>query len=74
MKYIYVIVALILIAAGGYYIYSMSAEKNAMNEEVPEGYHRMPDGTLMRNDLGTEGMGSLYELQMQNQVQSQENN
>jgi plastocyanin len=66
MKYAYVVIALLLILGGGYAI--VSSQNKAEEEkvtEVPEGFHQMPDGTLMRNDAGMEGMGALSEIQDQ---------
>jgi plastocyanin len=68
MKYLYIIAAVAVIAGGYLFVNSLDQEekKEVQNtQEVPEGYHKMPDGTLMRNNAGTEGMGALSELQMQ---------
>jgi hypothetical protein len=71
MKYVYGIIALAVIIGGGYFLVASLTEKSAQQaQEIPEGYHLMPDGTLMRNDAGTEGMGSLSELQ--NQIEREE--
>lgn len=70
MKYLYIIIAVALIA-GGYLAATMLVSENAQQEqqEVPEGFHMMSDGTLMRNDAGTEGMGSLSDVQGQREQQ-----
>jgi len=73
MKYAYIIVAIVLVLIVGYFAYAtvQNNAQEAMQEEVPEGYHKMSDGTLMRNDAGTEGMGALSELQEKAQIQAQ---
>jgi plastocyanin len=67
MKFAYILIALLIVLVGGYFV--VSSQNTPVVEEVenttPEGYHRMPDGTLMRNDAGTEGMGALSEIQDQ---------
>lgn len=63
MKYIYIVLAVVLIG-GGYFLVSSLQNQSAPEQatEVPEGFHAMPDGTLMRNDTGTEGMGAMEEF------------
>lgn len=63
MKYVYILIALIIIGGGAYFLLDpMQKDAEESTSEVPEGFHRMPDGTLMRNDKGTEGMGALDEF------------
>lgn len=66
MKYVYIALIIALIA-GGYYVISSSMAKQQQAEAIPDGYHMMEDGTLMRNDAmaGMEGMGSMGEVQEQ---------
>lgn len=66
MKYVY-IALIIALLAGGYYVVSSSLAKQKAAEAIPEGYHRMEDGTLMRNDstMGMEGMGAMDAIQDQ---------
>jgi len=66
MKYVY-IALIIALLAGGYYVISSSMQKEQQAEAIPDGYHMMEDGTLMRNDAmaGMEGMGSMSEVQEQ---------
>lgn len=68
MKYIYVALIVALIALGYFAYTTMQKEKQA--QEIPEGYHMMEDGTLMRNAaMGTEGMGAMAELQNPTETQ-----
>jgi plastocyanin len=62
MKYIYMLLALVLIGGGYFFVSSMQKEEAVPAVVAPEGSHVMPDGTIMRNDVGTEGMGALDEL------------
>ncbi len=62
MKTVYILIAALIVIGGGvlgYFSFNKTQE-----EPVPEGYHRMEDGTLMRNDAGVEGMGALQEFQL----------
>jgi plastocyanin len=62
MKYIYILVAVVIIVVGGYFLVNaLSSTQTPAEEEVPEGFHRMSDGTLMRNSGGMEGMGAMEE-------------
>jgi len=51
MKYVY-IVLIVALFVGGYFVYSQSQKEVA--DAVPEGFHRMEDGSLMSNDAGME--------------------
>jgi plastocyanin len=62
MKYVYILLALALIGGGYFFVASMQKETPVPAVVAPEGSHVMPDGTIMRNDAGTEGMGALDEF------------
>ncbi len=62
MKYVYILLALVLIGGGYFFVSSMQKEETAPEMAAPEGSHVMPDGSIMRNDAGTEGMGALEEF------------
>ena len=63
MKYVYILIAVVVVGAGAYFaMSSMQKEPSAATNEIPDGYHAMPDGTLMENARGTEGMGALDEF------------
>jgi plastocyanin len=63
MKYAYILVAVVIIVVGGYFLVNaLSNTQTPAQEEVPEGFHRMSDGTLMRNAGGMEGMGAMEEF------------
>ncbi len=50
MKFVYIALVLALIVGGYFAVTAYLDEQERMNTEVPEGYHMMPDGTIMRND------------------------
>lgn len=56
--YILIASAVVIIGAGTFFVLTRIPQEEA----VPEGFHRMEDGTLMRNDMGVEGMGALDEV------------
>jgi plastocyanin len=49
MKYVYAALVLALIL-GGYYFFTVQEKSKMDASGVPEGYHRMEDGTMMKND------------------------
>ena len=60
MKTVYILIAVLILVGGG--IFAYISFNGGEEDIVPEGYHRMEDGTLMRNDMGMEGMGALEEI------------
>ncbi len=60
MKTIYILIAVLLFMGGGAFAYF--SFNTPQEESIPDGYHRMEDGTLMRNDMGMEGMGALDDI------------
>lgn len=48
MKYVYVALVLVLVG-GGYFFVTSQVKAPEKTTEVPEGFHRMEDGTLMKN-------------------------
>lgn len=50
MKYVYIVLILALLVGGYFAVTAYMKEQELKNTEVPEGYHMMPDGTIMRND------------------------
>lgn len=69
MKYVYILIAVALLVGGYFLINTLSSnQQDQQSQEVPEGYHRMPDGTLMRNS-GVEGMGAMEEMRQDMQEQ-----
>lgn len=48
IKYFYIVLILVLIG-GGYFFVSSQIKDTEKTTEVPEGFHRMEDGTLMKN-------------------------
>ena len=69
MKYIYILFAVAHIGLVFFWVYSMQKEsplqETVQETEAPAGFHMMPDGTMMRNNPGTEGMGALDEFRTQ---------
>ncbi len=60
MKYLYILAAVVLVVGGYFLVNSLSTAPKA--DEVPEGFHMMSDGTLMRDTSGAEGMGAMEEF------------
>ena len=50
MKFVYIALILALVVGGYFAVTAYMDEQARMNADVPEGYHMMPDGTIMRND------------------------
>ena len=50
MKFVYIALILALVIGGYFAVTAYMDEQARMNADVPEGYHMMPDGTIMRND------------------------
>jgi len=51
MKYVYIILAVGILGLGGYFLTNQASEVNEATTEVPEGYHMMPDGTIMEGEV-----------------------
>lgn len=50
MKYVYIVLILALVVGGYFAVTAYMKEQELKNTDVPQGYHMMPDGTIMRND------------------------
>lgn len=70
MKFFFIFSVLTVIIGVGAFVLFTRNKDSVKEEVVPEGYHRMENGSLMRNDMGVEGMGALDELRTANQNNS----
>lgn len=54
MKYVYAVLILALCIGGIFFFVSQQKQEAAVEDEVPVGFHRMGDGTLMENSTTME--------------------